>query len=1099
MSEKLSIHKSNQLDSLISLLGKFYLLDKNPFQTEPIVVYTQGMEQYIKKKLSKDLGVVVHLSFEKPGAFFWDIAQRCLPELKQKPNFFQPEIILWKILSLFESPTFENDYPNIYHHTHDYISKHHIASFDLAKELAQLFNHYMIYRPKWIESWSNNQLMEGITGKEQSWQKDLWLYLAQELDNYHLVTVWSHLKNILKAPELQKGIQLPKRVNLFSITSLATLYLELIDLLSNHIPVHLFILSPCQENWTDSQLIHPLLDSLGHQGRDFFRILLNYPAVLEQELYSLRSNEQPASLLQKIQNDILCLNHPSDLSDLFNSYEKLSHDDSLTIQAAHSPVRELQILKNYLIHYLKTHPEIKLEDIAILSPNIEQYLPYINGIFGSYTQDEIPLTYSVSDVKVKSDQPYYTAIEAILKFIDSRFEVNCVLELLKNIHIRDHFSISNYELKIIHFILDKLNISWGLNQEHRQTYKANNHQFTWDKGIKNLQIIINENYPKSSLFNFENLCLEFNPNQEEIANTKSKFKSVIKEKLLPFINVLENIYQKTHHKMLSMSQWIEEIKNISLSLIKITLENKTAQETFFNQLVQLNKSIELAKFNNDINYNTFRYILQSSINTISNAGFLNKGITFASLMPMRTIPFKFVALIGMNDQSFPRRNIHSSFDLIQKNREPGDLSRREDDRYLFLETLISTQQALYISYIGRSIDRNEILNPSPLINEIINLVEDMTHIDNKILQEKWITQHPLQNFSKKYFEAPTTLINYQTSYLNAYQAKNRVIKDFLAGYLIKEKTNPFLALTEFLAFWKNPTRYWLKNELSIYPPYTKPESSFNEPFSLLKTPYENRYKIKSTQLNDKGQFIIRSLFNAIVNQQNIPKLKQEFYEFDYFPSGQLANTWFSSIESQLNDLLRSILPNKNQPIHELLKLPHTRFNIELNIDGIHLSGSLESLFGQNLVVFNYGKIFNNQLLIQAYLKHLIYAAKGNLTDSYLLGLYEFIHFKPMDKDRATTYLKSWIKYMQMGIKTPLPFFYKTSFTIGEKLSTKNKPMLENYLTTIQNEFEQSNELSYFENQLLFKNQDLITNHELFLPLIKELLIPMFEQFKKFEI
>ncbi|MCV2503149.1 MAG: exodeoxyribonuclease V subunit gamma, partial [Neisseriaceae bacterium] len=125
MSENLSIHKSNRLDSLVSLLEKFYLLDKTPFQAEPIVVYTQGMEQYIKKQLSKNLGIVANLDFQRPGAFFWDIAQRCLPELEKKTNFFQPEIMLWKILGLFESPSFEQEYPNIYHNIHDYISKHH--------------------------------------------------------------------------------------------------------------------------------------------------------------------------------------------------------------------------------------------------------------------------------------------------------------------------------------------------------------------------------------------------------------------------------------------------------------------------------------------------------------------------------------------------------------------------------------------------------------------------------------------------------------------------------------------------------------------------------------------------------------------------------------------------------------------------------------------------------------------------------------------------------------------------------------------------------------------------------------------------------------
>ncbi|MCV2503150.1 MAG: exodeoxyribonuclease V subunit gamma, partial [Neisseriaceae bacterium] len=952
----------------------------------------------------------------------------------------------------------------------------------------------------WSESWSNNQLVENILGEEQLWQKDLWQYLKQELDTYHRVEVWSQLKNVLNAPTLGENIKLPQKVNLFSITSLAPLYLDLIDLLSNHIPVHLFILSPCQENWTDYQLAHPLLDSLGHQGRDFFRILLNYPALLEQDLYSQNTSKTNAiNLLQQIQNDILTLNPPSDISYLFNNYQDLNHDTSLTIQSAHSPVRELQILKNYLIHYLEKHPELKLEDIAVLSPNIEHYLPYIDGIFGLYAQDNITFAYSVSDVRVKNDQPYYTAIEAILEFIDSRFEVDSVLELLKNKSIRDYFDISTTELGMIHFTLEKLNISWGLNQKHRQAYQANNNQFTWEKGIKNLKNMLNENSHEYSLLNFKDFCLAFNPNQDEIANTQFQFKTLIQDKLLPFIDVLIIIYEKSHHQILPMAHWIDEIKDISLALIKINSDNENSQKTFFNQLIQLNKAIELAHFNNKIHYSTFKYIIQSSINTISNAGFLNKGITFASLMPMRTIPFKFVALIGMNDQSFPRRNIHSSFDLIQKNRQAGDLSRREDDRYLFLETLISTQQALYMSYIGRSIDRDEALNPSPLINELIELVANMTDIDSKTLQENWITQHPLQNFSKKYFESPTRFINYQTNYLNAYQTENKPLQKFLADYSAKSASIAYLELAELLTFWRNPLRYWLKNELSIDKPWLKSESLFNEPFSLLKIPYANRYKTKSTQLNDKGQFIIQSLLNAIIKQQDITKLKQEFYDLDYLPSGELANTWYASIESQSNDFLNTILPNQNQTIREVLHRPKKMLNIELNINDVTLVAQLETLFKENLILFNYGNTLKDSVVTQAYLKHLIYATQGYQTDSYLLGLYQFIHFKPMDKNLAEAYLKKWIGYMQIGIKTPLPFFYQTSFEVANALNAKNNTMLEDDVFAMQNKFEQSNELSYFENNLLFKDQDMIANNELFLPLIKELLIPMLEQFDKYEI
>jgi exodeoxyribonuclease V gamma subunit len=48
---------------------------------------------------------------------------------------------------------------------------------------------------------------------------------------------------------------------------------------------------------------------------------------------------------------------------------------------------------------------------------------------------------------------------------------------------------------------------------------------------------------------------------------------------------------------------------------------------------------------------------------------------------------------------------------------PGDRSRREDDRYLLLEALLSARDQLYISWVGRSIRDNSERPASVLIGQ----------------------------------------------------------------------------------------------------------------------------------------------------------------------------------------------------------------------------------------------------------------------------------------------------------------------------------------------------------------------------------------------
>jgi exodeoxyribonuclease V gamma subunit len=90
---------------------------------------------------------------------------------------------------------------------------------------------------------------------------------------------------------------------------------------------------------------------------------------------------------------------------------------------------------------------------------------------------------------------------------------------------------------------------------------------------------------------------------------------------------------------------------------------------------------------------------------------------------MRSIPCKVICLIGMNEYSFPRKARPSGFDLMMKAPRMGDRSVRDEDRYLFLETVISARERLYISYTGQNITTNSDQNPSIVESELLYTVD----------------------------------------------------------------------------------------------------------------------------------------------------------------------------------------------------------------------------------------------------------------------------------------------------------------------------------------------------------------------------------------
>ena len=103
---------------------------------------------------------------------------------------------------------------------------------------------------------------------------------------------------------------------------------------------------------------------------------------------------------------------------------------------------------------------------------------------------------------------------------------------------------------------------------------------------------------------------------------------------------------------------------------------------------------------------------------------------------MRSIPFKVICLVGMNGDDFPRDSRAPGFDLIARNPRPGDRSRRTDDKYLFLEAIVSARDRLYISYVGRNIEDNTPIPPSVPVSELLDYLRHGFGLDSGAIGDR---------------------------------------------------------------------------------------------------------------------------------------------------------------------------------------------------------------------------------------------------------------------------------------------------------------------------------------------------------------------------
>lgn len=219
-----------------------------------------------------------------------------------------------------------------------------------------------------------------------------------------------------------------------------------------------------------SQVGHPLLKSLGQQGREFQNMLLNVDIADEYKSFEDPVACKNPDLLQLIQSDLL--------RGELGSHDPIAEtDESLTIVSAHSPHRELMILRDRILHWLDLDAALELKDIIVMAPEIQSYSALVPALF-----HDIP--HSIADKNPAFSNGCIAAFLLFLQLCGGRFGWAEVLELLEREEIYPRFEIAESDLaQIRHWILSS-GIRWGLSTEHKQAMGLpGRSECTWQSGL----------------------------------------------------------------------------------------------------------------------------------------------------------------------------------------------------------------------------------------------------------------------------------------------------------------------------------------------------------------------------------------------------------------------------------------------------------------------------------------------------------------------------------------------------------------------------------------------------------------------------------------
>ncbi len=778
----LFVERSNRTEALLDgLAARCTSRMDRPLAPVVVVVQGRGMERWIAQALADRTGICAGVEFPFPR----HLLERLFDRVESLfGDARAPEDPCWRIEELGWSVARQievnRDRPELAPLTRQLSgADRDWRLVQLGQRLALRFDDYVTYRPDWVARWLSDgpETPSVGLGPDEAWQAWLLRRVAEDLGPDHFAARAERFLARLRAPHVDDRLaaslerELPTGLEVFGVATLPPLHLSVLDGLARVVDVHLSVLSPCRHYWADlwAELrdetaprggapaevaasaggggAAALLAGLGRLGGDFQHALERGSDYVECEpdrfVDPLGESLAEATLLRRLQSRLL----EWGADEAPDGERPIARDDrSLEIHLCHGPRRELETIRAALLEAFERDSTLAPEDVIVMAPEIDGLAPVIDAVFGVTGEEPGAIPYRIADRGTLGGSPVARTFVSLLRLLTGRFGRSELLEWLAHEPARAALGIEPDELERISDWAARAGVRFGLDATHRKALELEPLRGpTWAGGLDRGML------------------------GHAVGASSEVFAGIAPEPLEAFsdpavlgalgelLAVLTEAWDALSRPrpVADWSAWL-------VSLLGHTLaqrdEDAHEHARLRDVLQRLAQAAQRARFEHPIPFEAMRERFEEALTAAPPAqGFLAGGVTFCELVPLRAIPFRVVAILGLSDAQFPRRRASASFDLVAGHPRAGDRSPRSDDRYLFLEALLSARDRLILTVPARDPRDGRPQPPSVVVSELLDALDadfvPEAPAPGERLRQRLVVEHPLQSFSPRYFEA----------------------------------------------------------------------------------------------------------------------------------------------------------------------------------------------------------------------------------------------------------------------------------------------------------------------------------------------------------
>ena len=1050
MSRGLRIVHSNRLEALAATLAELVRAEPgDPLAPERIVVPHRAVGRWLSLELARALGIAANLKFELPAGFAWSLMRGAVPGLPTEQPF-APAQLRWRVhevLPRFAEEDREGRAVRRYLADGDPRKR-----FALADRLARVFDRCVVYRPDWIRAWDG--------GDAPSWQARLWRRVVEaEGSTAHWVGAIDAFRGAIEGGARPDGW--PLRAIFFAVPALSPSYLDVLGAIGRRIDLRLFVHNPCREYWGDiysrreigrraegadpaEQYLtegNELLAAWGRSGRDTFDSLVAVAGGDGEERFV---RPDGAHRLADIQRDVLDLRLASEgaadgASNTEPDVGAGASDDSIRIHVCHSPVREAEVLHDCLLGLFDAHPDIGPADVLVLAPSLDVYGPAVEAVFGAAAR----IPFHVARRR-SAASPAIRAFFELLAMRRSRLGVEAVLGPLDAEAVRARFGIAASDLPAIRDWVRKAGIRWGVDAAHRAAEglpAIGDH--AWRQGLRRLLLgyaLPDPNELVAGVVPCPPRAGGFEPGADE-AELLGRFvtwceavfalRARLEEERPPreWARVL-------HEELGRFFAGGDAAPAVEAGIgpgAGIGVASAVTEEV--SEVRGLVRAFEGETRGTDVPIGSavvHDVLLDLAEAPSREAVRLADAVTVTSLTPGQVFPAEVVCVIGLNDGAFPRSPSFPSFDLVAAGPgRRGDRDVRHEDRFVFLEALLAARRAFLVSYTGRGQRDDAAIPPAAVVDELKD------YLGRRFPVGSFETRHPLQPFSPRYFataggeaeeasgpgegaDGGRELFSYSEAMCEA--ARSLVSDETRSGVPARfetalpqppesEGSERRVALGELVAFFANPTQWFLRERLGVRLELDDASLEDEEPFGL--GPLE-RYWLRSDILDRMHAGVTRRRDEAL--QRGSGRL----------PQAALGSIVHGRVWEEVEGLHRALDRHRGA-----LEAPPVEIDVE--VGGWHVVGSVGNVGPEGIVWWRPGRLRERDR-IEIRLTQLALAAAGSGASGALalhLEKNEAKSTRFAAPENAGEHLAEWLRVWGEGRSAPLPFFPEASLAYAK--------------------------------------------------------------------